>query len=149
MATSLFTNVPGYFTFGYRFYPVCWHGPLPVASSIPEISNALLNAHTMGLRATWRHHHIFCFLGFSSILGPARSGGGRTCGWVLGLCCLLRCRICEICCMFCEGVRNVLVYTDSSFRFFIIAVNVLRNNITFTTLVIFMPVGPVESLSCT
>ena len=32
-----------------------------------------------------------------------------------------------------EGVRNVLVYTDSSFRFFIIAVNVLRNNITFTT----------------
>jgi hypothetical protein len=35
--------------------------------------------------------------------------------------------------MFYEGVRNVLVNTNSSFRFFIIAVNVLRNNITFTT----------------
>ncbi len=35
--------------------------------------------------------------------------------------------------MFCEGVRNVLVNTNSSFRFFIIAVNLLRNNITFTT----------------
>ena len=35
--------------------------------------------------------------------------------------------------MFGEGVGNVLVYTDSSFRVFIIAVNVLRNNITFTT----------------
>jgi hypothetical protein len=51
------THIPGYFAFGYRCSPACWHGPLPGASRIPEIKPRAPQRSYKGARATRRPRH--------------------------------------------------------------------------------------------
>jgi hypothetical protein len=73
-------------------------------------------------------HHFASFL-----LAAGSTGGGRTFGWSLGLCGLLGGGIGETCGMFCESISYVLVHTNGSFRVFIVAMDVLCDDVTPVT----------------
>ena len=78
-----------------------------------------------GGRETLEAHHFASFL-----LAAGSTGGGRTFGWSLGLCGLLGGGIGEIFGMFCESISYILVHTNGSFRVFIVAMNVLCDDVT-------------------